>query len=402
MLKRFKKMFTMLFALLTIISHTGQEITFACVINYLEFYSLEEFLDAYIAAHEGRISPDLEIARRTEHSNFALLEEIHLIKNLPEKFRLDEISVGRQLVSIAYVAIAEDAGETRINATENNKYFTLRVTRWTYEDLKHRGYDSPLDDIMSQFGFAEEDLIEGQYLYYERSNTLHWAQDSNLFTLRMPMVLRNIDDALGLTDASNLRLVVENSVYDMIELANTVSVDLRDDNNIVAWRAGDFTMFDALLGRAQYKHESTATAEPEQTTSYHEEDTPQQSEIELPVVVAPTLLFTVGSNNFLHNGTVKQAESAPFISQERTMIPLRIIAEALNAEVDWDSATRTVIITGRGETINLIVDVPLPGDMGTPVIVNGSTSVPVRYVSETLGATVRWDGENKAVYIYGT
>ena len=81
------------------------------------------------------------------------------------------------------------------------------------------------------------------------------------------------------------------------------------------------------------------------------------------------------------------------------MIPLRIIAEALNAEVNWNNNTRTVIIARHGETINLIVDVPLPDDMGTPVIVNGSTFVPVRYVSETLGATVQWDGESKVVYI---
>ncbi|MCL2578354.1 MAG: copper amine oxidase N-terminal domain-containing protein, partial [Defluviitaleaceae bacterium] len=151
---------------------------------------------------------------------------------------------------------------------------------------------------------------------------------------------------------------------------------------------------------AQREPESTTPVEP--TASYHMEDTTQHSEIELPDVVIPTLRFTIGSNSFLHNDMVKQATVAPFISQERTMVPLRIIAEALNAEVDWDSTTRTVIITGRGETINLIVDVPLPDDMGTPVIVNGSTFVPVRYVSETLGATVRWDGENKAVYIYGT
>ncbi|MCL2199807.1 MAG: copper amine oxidase N-terminal domain-containing protein [Defluviitaleaceae bacterium] len=38
--------------------------------------------------------------------------------------------------------------------------------------------------------------------------------------------------------------------------------------------------------------------------------------------------------------------------------------------------------------------------MGTPLNVNGITFVPVRYVSETTGATVRWDGANNAVYIY--
>jgi len=121
-----------------------------------------------------------------------------------------------------------------------------------------------------------------------------------------------------------------------------------------------------------------------------------------PETSESTLRFVIGSNRFHHNGEAKQAGVAPFISEGRTMIPLRIIAEALGAEVDWDNSTRTVIITRNEETINLIVDVPLPGDMGTPVIVNGSTFVPVRYVSEKLSATVRWDGENNAVYIYET
>jgi len=123
--------------------------------------------------------------------------------------------------------------------------------------------------------------------------------------------------------------------------------------------------------------------------------------VELNTTSTSTLRFTIGSNNFLHNETLQQLEVSPFISQGRTMVPLRIIAESLGAEVDWNSTTRTVIISGREETINLIVDVSLPGDMGTPIIVNGFTFVPVRYVSEKLGATVRWDGENNAVYIYG-
>jgi len=122
--------------------------------------------------------------------------------------------------------------------------------------------------------------------------------------------------------------------------------------------------------------------------------------VEPDTTSTPTLRFTIGRNNFLHNETVQQLEVSPFISQGRTMVPLRIIAESLGAEVDWDSTTRTVIISGREETINLIVDVPLPDDMGTPIIVNGITFVPVRYVSEKLGASVRWDGENNAVYIF--
>jgi len=426
MLKRFFKMFAILIAVITIAAHTGQELVLChSFINYLTFYSLEDFLDAYVAAREGRVSPDSRIAEQIEHVDFASreaiyllaeaerimahvdfasLETIYMLTNIPETYRLVQITAGRELVSIVYMPIVgENTHEARSDAMLNQQYFVLEFFRLTYEDLESAGYNSPLDGVMRQVGvdLTEEDLIDGKYLFCERTRNLYWAHGSNLLMLITPMVVAHgNNESSGLTTA-DLGFATEISINDMIRFTETVAVDLHDENNIASWRAGDFAMIDELLGCTQNEPESSTTPA-ESKTSYHAEETSQYSEIELPGVVAPTLRFTVGSNNFLHNGTVKQSEVAPFINHERTMVPLRIVAETLNAEVDWDSATRTVIITGRGETINLIVDVPLPGDMGTPIIVNSSTFVPVRYVSETLGATVRWDEENKAVYIYST
>jgi hypothetical protein len=122
-------------------------------------------------------------------------------------------------------------------------------------------------------------------------------------------------------------------------------------------------------------------------------------------LVAPqiiTMRFAIGSTIYTIGGIAGQIEAAPFIDPvyERTMIPVRAIAEGLGATVDWDEATRTVFIIRGGEVITLTVGVPLPGDMGTAAIVDGRTFVPARYVSEVLNATVRWDGTNQAVYIY--
>jgi hypothetical protein len=38
--------------------------------------------------------------------------------------------------------------------------------------------------------------------------------------------------------------------------------------------------------------------------------------------------------------------------------------------------------------------------MGMPMIVNDRTFVPLRYVSEILGADIHWDEANRAVYVY--
>jgi hypothetical protein len=125
----------------------------------------------------------------------------------------------------------------------------------------------------------------------------------------------------------------------------------------------------------------------------------------LDVEIAPpaslAIRLAIGNATFSLGGLPVQGDAAPFIDAEhnRTMVPLRLIAEGLGADVDFINETRTVVITQNGTEIFLPVGVPIEGGMGTPVIVNGRTFVPVRYVSEILGVSVRWDAENRAVYI---
>jgi len=116
----------------------------------------------------------------------------------------------------------------------------------------------------------------------------------------------------------------------------------------------------------------------------------------------PFLRFVIGQIQYTHHGAVRTSDAAPFISDDRTMVPLRIIAEALGADVGWNHNTQAVSIAQGGITLWLTIGTPLPGGMGTPVIVNARTFVPARYVSEMLGASVRWDPTNRAVYIYQT
>jgi hypothetical protein len=118
---------------------------------------------------------------------------------------------------------------------------------------------------------------------------------------------------------------------------------------------------------------------------------------------APSVLrFAIGSTEFTNNGVSAFNDVAPFIdpATNRTMIPVRTIAEALGATVTWNETTRTVHIIHNNVSASLIIDTPLPGSMGTVVILNGRTFAPLRYVSEILGTDIRWDEENKAVYIY--
>ena len=89
-------------------------------------------------------------------------------------------------------------------------------------------------------------------------------------------------------------------------------------------------------------------------------------------------------------------------SDGRTLVPVRLIAEKLGAAVTWVPDTRQVLILESGRNIVLTLGsstalvngqtVELPGGVPAGVVKwDGleSTMVPLRFVSEQLGATVR-------------
>ncbi len=96
----------------------------------------------------------------------------------------------------------------------------------------------------------------------------------------------------------------------------------------------------------------------------------------------------------------------PVIEDNRTLVPIRAIFEAMGMVVDWDGATSTITATGNGNTIIMrindtkvivngkerITDVPAK-------IINNRTMVPVRFVSESLNAYVNWDNKTRRIDI---
>jgi len=115
---------------------------------------------------------------------------------------------------------------------------------------------------------------------------------------------------------------------------------------------------------------------------------------------AINMKFKIDDVNYTKNDNLCTNDVAPFISNEgRTMVPIRVIAEAFGAEVKWEGTTQTATINKNGVALKLTVDVPLPDNMGTPVISNGRAFVPLRYIAERLGAEVEWVGKSQEIYI---
>lgn len=99
-------------------------------------------------------------------------------------------------------------------------------------------------------------------------------------------------------------------------------------------------------------------------------------------------------------------DQLPTIVNSRTLVPLRAIFEALDAEVKWDGATRTVTATKGDTTVILTIDSTTPTVNGVTqtldapaMIINSRTMVPARFVAQSFGATVDWDGTTRTVII---
>jgi len=118
---------------------------------------------------------------------------------------------------------------------------------------------------------------------------------------------------------------------------------------------------------------------------------------ELPT---PLLRLTINQYRYYYRGTQQTSDAAPFITQNRTMVPIRLVSEALGATPRWDRSTRTAYIYYNDTVLRLPVGEPLPDEMGTPILRNNRVLVPLRFVIENFDAFTFWDRELREATVY--
>ena len=108
----------------------------------------------------------------------------------------------------------------------------------------------------------------------------------------------------------------------------------------------------------------------------------------------------------LLNGNVLSFDVSPQIINDRTMVPLRTIFEALGASVDWDEETNIVTAKKDDITIMFTIDSNIMYVNGNAImldspacVVNDRTLVPLRAISVAYEADVDWDEDTKTVLI---
>ena len=125
---------------------------------------------------------------------------------------------------------------------------------------------------------------------------------------------------------------------------------------------------------------------------------------------AKVVKLTMGEVRATVGGEPYTLDAVPYVKPgvQRTLVPVRFVSEALGAKVDWHEETRQVLITNGGTRIVLTIGVNEVTVNGTPtaldcpaeiVMPSGRTFIPLRFVSETLGARVDWDATTQEITI---
>lgn len=116
--------------------------------------------------------------------------------------------------------------------------------------------------------------------------------------------------------------------------------------------------------------------------------------------------FIIGSKTARIDGKEVTMEQAPFVENGRTFVPLRMVSESFGAEVAWNQDTRGITVklndvqifmtigSNKAVVNDRTVDLDAP-----PILRNGRTFVPVRFVSEWLGGKVEWNERLRMILI---
>ena len=128
------------------------------------------------------------------------------------------------------------------------------------------------------------------------------------------------------------------------------------------------------------------------------------------IIQAPVVQETdPGKRGFIRlylNDELLSTDQSPVLKNGRTMVPLRTIAEALNADVRWDKTAKAALITTDEITMQLPTDSTAATVNGEQVlldtsaqIINGRTMVPLRFVAEQFALQVQWKADSYSVQL---
>ncbi len=123
-----------------------------------------------------------------------------------------------------------------------------------------------------------------------------------------------------------------------------------------------------------------------------------------------SLVLQVGNPMMTVNGTQQEIDpgrgTVPVVVNDRTLVPIRAIIEAMGGTTEWEEETRTTALTYENNRIRLTIDDTTAyfNDEAytldvAPTVINDRTMLPIRFVAERFQFNVGWDGEQQLITI---
>lgn len=117
-------------------------------------------------------------------------------------------------------------------------------------------------------------------------------------------------------------------------------------------------------------------------------------------------VLQIGSTVISINGTESELDTAPIIQNDRTLLPLRAVVEGLGGSVAWEDETKTAVFA-KGDTVIFMTIGSKTAFVNTtehtmdtvPIIIDGRTMLPIRFVAENLGFSVEWDATTQTITV---
>lgn len=122
------------------------------------------------------------------------------------------------------------------------------------------------------------------------------------------------------------------------------------------------------------------------------------------------ITLQIGNPEMTVNGETMEVDpgrgTAPVLSGERTLVPVRALIEALGGSVQWNEEEEEATLTLEGDEIRLVIGsmtAYLNGEAKTldaaPELINERTMLPIRFIAESFNFEVEWEEENQLITI---
>lgn len=133
--------------------------------------------------------------------------------------------------------------------------------------------------------------------------------------------------------------------------------------------------------------------------------------LSLLALAIPSLVLANSDIRLWVKGKIVNSDVAPYISEDRTMVPIRFISENLGKVVTWNNDDKKVTIKDeKGNEFSLVINEKFMEDISSnvyrkieldapAVIKDDRTFVPIRAIAEAFGERVHWDNDKRVVVI---